>query len=437
MPLFLKSFDPTVDIFGDTQTFRYNTDQIHNEANLALLNAFTPTSTTNINTGFAFLNPSLNGFRFKHELSPTSIYGNFYLECASRFGVSSNIFKFDEITNTLDFLKPISISGTPVASTYYVNTRIIDSQLSDNIPRTVLQNFNFSSSTAKFGTIFGTNGVLSLEANNPPASGTGALSLDLTKKVVATNIISGYRFKYDYNSNDSDSIKLIKTINGVENSIFGYQSAQDKLYFYQGADMNSRYCSNLGIGTISTDAVNKSQLDSSASSTLTSANTYTNTAVAAISTKSILHGYNISTYATNVNVGDHIKFDGNVFVRGSNISLDTTSSYSASTNVASVGRITLAAGKTYKLTGSINNVVSANYNGMRWYNSDTGASLGVQSGMPSPVSTTDRVPSAGFVAYITTSVSTRVELRITWNALTSVNGSGDGIGPAWFIVEEV
>jgi hypothetical protein len=74
---------------------------------------------------------------------------------------------------------------------------------------------------------------------------------------------------------------------------------------------------------------------------------------------------------------------------------------------------------------------------MRWYNSDTGATLGVQSGMSSPVSTTDRVPSAGFVAYITTSVSTRVELRITWNALSSVNGTADGIGPAWFIVEEV
>lgn len=153
--------------------------------------------------------------------------------------------------------------------------------------------------------------------------------------------------------------------------------------------------------------------------------------------QSILHGYNISTYNTNIYVGDHIKFDGVVFVRGSNVSLDTSSSYTTSTNVASVGRITLAAGKTYKLTGSINNVVSANYNAMRWYNSDTGATLGVQSGMSSPISTINRVPSAGFVAYITTSVSTRVELRITWNALSSVNGTADAIGPTWFTVEEV
>ena len=150
-----------------------------------------------------------------------------------------------------------------------------------------------------------------------------------------------------------------------------------------------------------------------------------------------MHGYNNSTYSTNVGVGDHIKFDGTVFTKGNNISLDTSSAYSNSNNTASIGRITLAAGKTYKLTGSINNVVSANYNAMRWYNSDTGAALGVQSGMSSPVSTTDRVPSAGFIAYITTSVATRVELRITWNALSSVNGTGDGIGPAWFTVEEL
>ena len=150
-----------------------------------------------------------------------------------------------------------------------------------------------------------------------------------------------------------------------------------------------------------------------------------------------IHGFNNSTYSINVGVGDHIKFNGVVFVRGSNITLDVSSSYSTSTNTSSVGRITLAAGKTYKLTGSINNVVSASYNATRWYNSDTGATLGLISGAPSPISTTNRSPGAGTVAFITTSVSTRVELRITWNAFTSVNGTNDAIGPAWFTVEEV
>ena len=185
--------------------------------------------------------------------------------------------------------------------------------------------------------------------------------------------------------------------------------------------MNNNYITGLPNPLNSQDVATKQYVDNSSGGTA----------------QSILHGYNNSTYSTNVGVGDHIKFDGNVFVRGSNITLDTSSSYSTSTNVASVGRITLAAGKTYRLTGSINNIVSANYNAMRWYNSDTNTALGVVSGMSSPISSTDRVPSAGFVAFITTSVSTRVELRIIWNNLSSVNGTSDGIGPAWFIVEEV
>jgi hypothetical protein len=153
--------------------------------------------------------------------------------------------------------------------------------------------------------------------------------------------------------------------------------------------------------------------------------------------KSILHGYNATTYTANVAVGDHIKFDSSVFTRGTAITLDTSSTYSSSTNTASVGRITLAAGKTYKLVGSINNVVSASYNATRWYNSDTGATLGLISGASPPISTTDRSPGAGTVAYITTSVSTRVELRITYNAFSSVNGTSDFIGTTWFTVEEV
>ena len=153
--------------------------------------------------------------------------------------------------------------------------------------------------------------------------------------------------------------------------------------------------------------------------------------------KSILHGYNAATYSVNVGVGDHIKFDNFAFARGTNITLDTSSSYNTSTNTASIGRITLAAGKTYKLTGSINNVVSPSYNATRWYNSDTGAVLGLISGSSPPISTTDRSPSAETIAYVVVSSTTRVELRITWNAFTQVNGTGDAIGTAWFTAEEV
>lgn len=285
---------------------------------------------------------------------------------------------------------------------------------------------------------------------------------------------------------------------GLATPLWGYNEITDSFTFFKNVslsitgdlNLNSNKITNLGVGVLSTDAANKGQMDTADAATLTSAQTYTNNKtwtasqitnfdtqvrtsrldqmalptsslnlnnqkivnqldptnaqdsatmafVLAAVNKSILHGYNAATYSTNVAVGDHIKFDSSVFTRGTAITLDTSSTYSNATNTASVGRITLAAGKTYKLTGSINNIVSANYNGMRWYNSDTGATLGVISGMSSPDAAINRVPSAGFVAYITTSVSTRVELRIIWNALSSVNGTADGIGPAWFIVEEV
>ena len=185
--------------------------------------------------------------------------------------------------------------------------------------------------------------------------------------------------------------------------------------------MNNNYITGLANPVNPQDAATKSYADSVGSGT----------------NKSILHGYNAATYSVNVGVGDHLKFDSFAFARGTAITLDTSSSYNTSTGTASIGRITLAAGKTYKLTGSINNVVSASYNATRWYNSDTNTALGLISGSPSPISTTDRAPSAETVAYVFVSSTTRVELRITWNAFSSVNGTGDAIGTAWFTAEEV
>jgi len=185
--------------------------------------------------------------------------------------------------------------------------------------------------------------------------------------------------------------------------------------------MNSNYITGLANPLNGQDAATKQYVDNSSGGTA----------------QSILHGYVNTGYTDVVAVGDHFKFNGIAYVRGTNITLDTSSSYNTSTNTSSIGRITLAAGKTYKLTASLNNVVSANYNATRWHNSDNGTALGLTCGAPSPISTTDRVGSAGTVAYITTSVSTRVELRITWNSFTQIKGTEDSIGPAWFTVEEV
>ena len=72
MPLFLKSIDSLIDVFGNEQTLRFNTDQLNNEANLILFNAFTPLVNTSLNTGLAFVNSSLNGFRFNSSFDKIS-----------------------------------------------------------------------------------------------------------------------------------------------------------------------------------------------------------------------------------------------------------------------------------------------------------------------------------------------------------------------------
>lgn len=411
MPLYLKALDPTIDILGNEQTFRYNADQLNNEANLILQNLFTPLINTNLNTGLAFVNSSLNGFRFKHEFTTSSaVFGNFYLECASRFGgSSSNIFKYDEQTDSLIFLKNIALP-TIVSNASIYSLTINNTNSSATATGLLVQNnginscaFGFNNSTNEayiwaYDTAslnFGTANTKRMQLLN-----NGTLDL-LSNNLITTGIINAQTGTLKGNNLSTHNAGSISILSSLA--------------------MNNNYINFLPTPINNQDAATKQFVLDNAGSAL----------------QSILHGFNNATYSTNVSVGDHIKFDGVAFVRGSNISLDTSSSYTAAPDVASVGRITLAAGKTYKLTGSINNVVSTNYNAMRWYNSDTNTALGVVSGMSSPVSTTDRVPSAGFIAYITTSVSTRVELRIIWNALSSVKGTGDGIGPTWFAVEEV
>ncbi|WPY01521.1 YadA stalk domain-containing protein (plasmid) [Candidatus Trichorickettsia mobilis] len=607
MPLFLKSIDPTLDIFGNEQSLRFNADQLNNEANLILQNLFTPLVGTNLNTGLAFVNSSLNGFRFKHEFSTSSTtFGNFYLECASRFGGnSSNIFKYDEQTDKLLFFKNVSIPGLGIsgnldlqsnkivnladpvfdqdgATKFFVDNHTWSaSQISDfdNRVRTnTLDQMSIPQSNLNINAkriINLASGILSTDAINKSqmdsadtitlnsaknytdskisttvlnptqtvdaGSTKTGLSIALTTKFSTNSSIhdnfrrpffdlkasidditdytgdSGYNYhsgegyivnsmtnaltnigcytkyepKQDYTYYDEASHSNV-TVPEIEEKIsFGRKVGStftDYMAFYPASSYievfypifgvdpytsseltTKRYVDNknitltgaiTGSGTSSIATTLTSRLDQiAAPASNVSMNGYRMTSLGTpinnqdavtkayvdnnsggAGTKSILHGYNAATYSTNVAVGDHIKFDSNVFVRGSNISLDTATAYNTSTNTASIGRITLAAGKTYKLTGSINNATSSgsgDYNALRWYNSDTNAALGVVSGAAPPNSTVNRVPGAGTIAYISPSVSTRVELRITFNALSSVNGTGDAIGPAWFTVEEI
>jgi hypothetical protein len=153
------------------------------------------------------------------------------------------------------------------------------------------------------------------------------------------------------------------------------------------------------------------------------------------SSRSYMTGYNIDTYSANLGVGDHIKFNAVYTFGGSDITLDVSSVYTTTLNVASIGRITLKAGKTYSLWGSINNAVSSSYGAFRWMNANTGTILSLVSGGGAPNSLVDRHPGVGAFCFFTPPVDTRVELQLTYSGLNSVNGTADSIGPAQFHIQ--
>ena len=150
---------------------------------------------------------------------------------------------------------------------------------------------------------------------------------------------------------------------------------------------------------------------------------------------SYMTGYNSNTYSSNLGVGDHIKFNAVYTFGGSDITLDGSTAYTTTLNVASIGRITLKAGKTYSLWGCINNAVSASYGAHRWVNSDTGGVISLTSGGGAPNSSIDRHPGVGAFCFFVPLVDTRVELQLTYSGLNSVNGTSDSIGPAQFHIQ--
>lgn len=519
MPLFLKSIDPSLDIFGNRELFNFNKDPANgeNESALTLINWFSPIPNISANNTFEFLTPSLKGFRFNHSLSDSGIFGNFAFEKYDRFGLATPLWKYDEITDSSIFFKSFSLNSNKITNLAngiadadainlgQVNSSITAlgfSALSTNglLVRTAANTYVSRTLTAGSGISIsngsGVSGHPTIAASNIPISalsgypsdpnvflnGSGGWSTPSFPNPITTTA-SSYHFAINNTNSVATATDLLIQNNGTDGVAVGFNNSTNEAYLWSfgtallkfgtanttrarilnsgtfdlltndlttsgninattgtlkgnnlaahnsgslavlnSLAMNSKYITSLANPINNQDAATKLYVDNNSGGS---------------GTKSILHGYNAATYSTNVGVGDHLKFDSTVFTRGSSISLDTTTTYNTSTNTASVGRITLAAGKTYKLTGSINNVVSASYNATRWHNSDTNAALGLVSGSPSPISTTDRAPGGVTVSYINPSISTRVELRIAFNGFSSVNGTADAIGPAWFTVEEV
>lgn len=579
MPLFLKALDPSVDILGNEQVLRYNTDQINNDANLLLLNDFTATAGIFPSSGFGFVNNNLKGFRFFHELLNSSVYGNFYLQTYDKFGIGTNIFKYDEPSDSLTFFKNITLSGLSITGNLSLNSNKITnlangsantdavnlgqlnsaitglgfSNLSTNglLIRTAsntyttrniaigtglsasnvdgvsgnptinlstqlqnLHNLNalgfVSLSTAGSGTSSFVNRALTAGSGISITNGSGVSGNPaIAVSNIPINSFAGYpsdsslflngagqwsntltansSIYYGITLNNTNSASTATSFyilnNGVGAAEFGFNNSTNEAYVWSASTASIKFGTNsttrariLNNGTFDllTNDLTTSGNVSATTGTLKGNNLATHNAgsISVLNSlsmnstnyinflptpinnqdaatkqyvdsnsggaaQSIMHGYVNTGYSDVVGVGDHIKFNGIAYVRGSNISLDTSSSYTTTTNIASIGRITLIGGKTYKLTASINNVVASSYNATAWYNANTGSQIGFTAGAGSPTGSSDRVPSAGTVAFFSPSSTTRVELRITWNSFTQVKGTEDSIGPAWFTVEEV
>ncbi len=134
--------------------------------------------------------------------------------------------------------------------------------------------------------------------------------------------------------------------------------------------------------------------------------------------------------STDLVDGDHIKFDSVDASSGSSISLDTTTAYTNGGG-ASVGRFTLAAGKTYKLHASIPRVVFGSANSSMqyvWHNVTAGTWPGAAGASVSATWNSSNIANDPYAeAVITTSVSTLMELEITGvNGTISLIGGGGG-----------
>lgn len=120
----------------------------------------------------------------------------------------------------------------------------------------------------------------------------------------------------------------------------------------------------------------------------------------------ILLGKLGTTQTTNLAFGDHIKFDVVSFVSGTDIVLDTSSPYSITPGVASIGRVTLAPNKTYFLECWL-----VRYNAtaltIGWSNATDGTSI--------DGSTSDNY--SGCLATFTPSISTLVNVKILSSTL--------------------
>lgn len=137
--------------------------------------------------------------------------------------------------------------------------------------------------------------------------------------------------------------------------------------------------------------------------------------------KSYLQARVSNYYTSNISAGDHIKFNSIVNSNGTDITLDTSTTYTSTAGVASVGRFTLKAGKTYRLYTTVQGNGATGINAtFIWYNSTSDSAIpGSRAYALSPAFSGGNGPIPEATAFITPQVDTLVEVRI--NTVSDIN----------------
>lgn len=119
--------------------------------------------------------------------------------------------------------------------------------------------------------------------------------------------------------------------------------------------------------------------------------------------------------STNISQGDHLKFDTVIADGGTNVTLDTTTTYANGNNVASKGRFTLKANHTYYMKFIIPYTTYSGNGGsiyIAWTNADNGAWINpVGVAIPFDVAG-DPYFNADQTVIVAPSVDTRYEARL-------------------------
>jgi hypothetical protein len=169
--------------------------------------------------------------------------------------------------------------------------------------------------------------------------------------------------------------------------------------------------------TLTVGALSYPSVDGSSGAVLTTNGSGTLSLVTPAAAKSQLFGQVLSqTSNVSALANDHVTFSTVAFSDGSNISLDTTSTYSTTTGTASIGRLTLQAGKTYYIECSIFGFVGTTLSVSLW---DASSNVSIASGTIGSTAGN----STGVMSVYAPSSTKLVEVRFTTTLVTSISNA--------------